>query len=390
MTGKRLSLAVDWLTNTEVYDTRGKSGLEGGVAAFYDAKKREHSFLYTEITGYFISFLSLLHRYSRNKEIKRKLIKSAEWITKTMRYEGSDPYAQGAISWQYDLRQGKATKAYSFDCAMCSKALFDAYIVSGNKRFLAQAEKTLQWIIDVMMNEDGSVKPAYDWGEKRFTYDKSKWYEVPGSLHIKMAIPLLQASELLNKNNYAKSAEKIGKWGLGLQENTGGFEVNRHLKYVNAHAHCYALEGLAYLHSYTGNDKFLEAFRKGILWLLNSQNRDGSIREWSRNKRLVMNKKTSYVAAQASRLFLIAYTLFRDETFLSASRKALNFALSMQCMDKGDANAFGGFFEGCDLLGPFKFKSKIINTWATIFTSHALLMHKQYTTDAEAMPRELF
>jgi len=386
---ERLSLAINWLRNIEAY-TRRTGELEGGITASYDTRKREYSFLYTEITGYCISFLSLLHLYSPNEENKRRLVKSTEWIIKTMSYKGSDPYAQGAVSWQYDFQQGKATKAYSFDCAVCSKALLDAYLVSGNTNFLEQAEKILELVTNIMMNEDGSIKPAYDWEEQRFSYDKSKWYEASGSLHVKMVIPLLQASEFLNKNNYAKAAEKIGRWGLGLQEENGGFKVNKHLKYINSHAHCYALEGLVYLHFHTSDNQFLEAFRKGILWLLNSQNRDGSVREWSKNRRLIMNKKTSYVAAQASRLFLIAYTLFRDERFVSASQKALSFALSMQCMNEKDSNAFGGFFEGYDLLGPFEFKSKIINTWATIFTSHALLMHEQNTTNAEAMTRELF
>jgi len=348
----------------------------GGVNAYYDIGAKGYPFVYTEITGYAVSLLIYLSKHFGENAFIEKAQASVNWLIDFMRYEGEDDNAMGSFSWAYDFR-GKRKKTYSFDCGICARALIDLYKITGDKRCLSQAQQTLSWLVKKMQNEDGSLKPSYDWSQKKSLSNPSIWYENPGCLHAKMAIPLALGSEVLNDPTFINSAKSLIQWALKLQRSSGRLIVNTHDKRTNVHAHCYALEGIIYLYNFLKEgDELLNSFIQGANWLLTAE-KNGRLNEWSDVGFLESNLQTTYVASQAIRIWLIAHRLTGDKQFMNAADRALTYVLSTQC-NADNSRIRGGFYEGYKKTGPFTRRINQINSWATIFAIQALIMHQKY------------
>ena len=375
---------IRWMFDSGIYNAEQSAAeIYGGLNAYYDIERGVYPFVYTEITGYSISLFAQLYKYSGNEVFLKRAQSSAKWLIDVMRYSGEDKNARGSFAWAYDFTEGKQLKAYSFDCGVCTKAFLDLHEVTHDDQYLAQTKETLDWLTQVMQNEDGSLKASYNWSLKRSLSVPSIWYENSGCLHAKMCIPLAFGSKTLNDPSLIKLAEVLLHEALKLQRRDGGFMVNNFDNRVNLHAHCYALEGIIYLHnSLKERDDLLTSFIRGAEWLLNVE-KDGKLPEWDTARFLEAKLQTSYVAAQAIRIWLIAYKLTKDQRFLDGANRSLSYILSMQC-DTADNRARGGFYEGYRIFDPLRFRINRINTWATIFAIQALIMYQRFQTSEAA------
>ncbi|RME78894.1 MAG: hypothetical protein D6784_01745, partial [Chloroflexi bacterium] len=172
---------------------------------------------------------------------------------------------------------------------------------------------------------------------------------------------------------YAAAARRVCDWALGLQDEDGAIRANASVPQVVSHPHCYALEGLLYAHFALGDERYLQAARRGADWLVSGQNRDGSIsieykKPWHRMGRRIVEKvrpkRVIDATSQAIRIWLILFYLEGDERYLQAARRAAEFVQSMQCTRSPDRNAVGGFY--------FWPGHPVMFTWGTMFALHAL------------------
>ena len=79
----------NWLMTSGLFvsDTDDKNC--GGVYSFYDEKSDEFSFLYPEITGYFISTMKFLNSYHDDKKYSQYAKLSSDWLIEIFEKYGS-------------------------------------------------------------------------------------------------------------------------------------------------------------------------------------------------------------------------------------------------------------------------------------------------------------
>jgi hypothetical protein len=225
-----------------------------------------------------------------------------------------------------------------------------------------------------MQQANGGFLSMYDAETGEQAHVGDNFYNDYGCLHAKHAIGLLKLAQVTGDDRYIVATERVCDWVLGLQDEDGAFRATERLLQVVSHPHCYATEGLLYAHHVLKTERYLSAAHRAGEWLLNVQNRDGSIniaykRRWWRMGRRVTEvlfpRRVTDATAQAIRIWLILYYLDGGrQEFLAACHRAVGFLQSMQCTFTADQNAKGGFY-----YWPGR---PIMFTWCTMFAVNAM------------------
>jgi hypothetical protein len=181
----------------------------------------------------------------------------------------------------------------------------------------------------------------------------------------------LKLFNVTGDTRFKESAEKVCAWVLNLQIENGAFSTTESRSYIFTHAHCYATEGLLYAYLSLGHKEYLEAIVNSGKWLIQAQNKDGSLYSFY-NRHVLLPNKTTDATAQASRIWTILYHLTGERDYLHAAQKSARFLAHMQCQEKSDPNAFGGLFYQSREVGKLRYIYPILNTWPLIFAVHAL------------------
>jgi len=384
-----IKLALNWLTKTPIYNKDSTEEREGGICATYNLKTHTYTHLYTEITAYAIELFLYLYKYSKNESYLQLAKTSTDWIL-NMTAMTDEKDAKGSFSWKYDLPNGPvSTSAFSFDVSICTNALIDMYNETKEKKYLKAAKDACRWLFEVMRNDDFSFKVKYDWNLHNFSTDEKSWYLFSGCLHTKIAISFAKLFQITNEAKYKEYTLKTIEWGLSQQKADGSFRVNIMNQKTFAHPHCYALEGMLYAYLQFRNKEFLNASIKAAEWLIRVQETDGGIRDWHNGYLSLRYSKSSGIAAQAIRTWVVLHSLTKNKKYLVAARNAANFLQKMQCRNKSDSYAYGGFFSKKRHYFFISRKVPHIYSWMAIFTIHALSILENYSLDRNYSTSEL-
>ncbi len=125
---------------------------------------------------------------------------------------------------------------------------------------------------------------------------------------------LLKLHAASGEERFDVAGRKVCDYVLNLQAANGLFWSMPSKDFVFTHAHCYACEGFLSAGAYTGDDRYTEAALKGIKWLQESQNADGSVYQVyadkrglkKRSKQTIEAFKAADASSQAARLFALA------------------------------------------------------------------------------------
>jgi uncharacterized protein YyaL (SSP411 family) len=365
---KPVEMAVHWLLNSGIYVLSPDSQNYGAVFSHYQSGRRDFELVYAEATGYVISLLKYLSRIGPSDSLVAHARASGDWLaTWAERHNGI--IAMG-------IRQGEEVReAYAFDNGVCCKGFLDLYELTSDKRYLTCAERIADWLLNRALNDDGSVKPVYDFDSAEFKEDRSTWYKVSGSFQSKIAMPLLQLSGIIDEKRFRDAALKICNWAIGQQTPRGSFPVNKAVKATYLHFHSYTVEALLYAYGREREQHFLQAAEKAIDWALSVQGPDGVLPRW--HGRGPIKNHASDVQAQALRLFSLVRMLTRRAELAEALPRTLNPLLNSQRNDR-DPRTWGGFIEGSETrYRIIPRKSFNMTSWATMFAIHAVDLVKR-------------
>ena len=139
---------------------------------------------------------------------------------------------------------------------------------------------------------------------------------------------LLKIAEATGETSYDEAGRRVCDYTLNLQDADGLFWAMPSKDFVFTHAHCYACEGFLSAGAYTGDERYTEAALKGITWLKNAQNPDGSVFQVYADHRGMKHKlrraidafKAADATSQAARLFMLA-----GEGYEEPYERAVNF-----------------------------------------------------------------
>jgi uncharacterized protein YyaL (SSP411 family) len=351
-----LDSAIEWIIESGVQDTNG------GFYAWYDCEKDCYSFLYPEITGYAIQFLTGLYESTGKNVFLKKAIAAGDWLLKIQR-------KNGAFYCKYFDGTKKIDKSlYTFDAGICLSGLLSLYDATSDEKYFKSSLNIANWLLK-NQNPDGSFIAGYT--PDNSVIEDHHWSRTSGCHHLKNLIPLLKLYDVLEDKKFYDSAERLLKWGLGLQSETGRFYVSYKLEETYSHANCYAIEGILKAAKYFENKTPSKHIISASRWLSKVQNDDGSI--WNYHNTEKERIKTSEALAQAIRIWILTkkFTDTEKSEFETNIKRGLSFLEKTQC-SSGNTHSSGGIFYG-QRNGE---KIRHVNTWATLFTIQALLFLK--------------
>lgn len=350
--------AKSWLFNSGIVISNPSDNHFGSVHSFYDEKKNEFSFIYPEITGYFLSTLRFLYDLEKNNDYLTSGQQTSDWLMKLNQDNG------GIIQGIYDSKVQMLS--YSFDTAICAKGFLDYFLISNDKKYFEFSKKLISQI-EIFLESDGTLKPLKNLSTNNFEENRKIWYKQKGCLHIKNSMPFFQMYKITNDENYLKKGILICDTFSKYQNNDGSFHLHQNSNVVNLHTLCYALEGLFYAYYVTKNKKYLQSVKNSLNWVIKNIPEDGGVNLWFNTK---YHEKAAYPIAQLIRLFILLDKTQEDD-FLKYAVKLSSFLFSLQA-DSENISVNGGFYEGFT-KSIFSWK-KIpkINSWTTMFAIQSI------------------
>jgi uncharacterized protein YyaL (SSP411 family) len=328
----------------------------GAVHSYYDTKGKEYSFLYPEITGYYLSTLKFLY----DKEKSEKYIEMAK-LSSTWLMDVHEKY--GGIIMGVGPEPRMTEQIFSFDTSICAKGFLDLYEITNDEKYKDFAKKLIDWLVTACIEEDGTVRPVMDRKSGKFV-ETAMWYAQKGCFGIKLAMPLLQFGDSKLKEVAIKISDTCKKF----QNTDGSFALHLGSKSVNLHSHSYALEGLIYAYSKLKDLTYLDSCRKGLDWVVNQINEDGSVYLWTNFN---YKAKAAYPIAQLIRLMILVDNVENTSKYFESAKKLTNFLLTLQAKEE-DPKMNGGFYEEFHKSLTGWKKQHRINSWTSMFALQAL------------------
>jgi len=314
---------VNWFFNSKIRDKNG---------AVYSWVNPEHEgYIYPEIIGYYIKFFSYLYSIEKKDEYKALAVSSADYLSSILSKNGS-------VS-----REGIE---YVFDTGICLSGMLSLdknNLLKQNHR--ESIDAMAKFIKNTLSKKVASLKNGEPF------IDNTKWSLSYGALLIKTAISLVEYGKFSKNQEYLDFAEKMVEEIVNKTFKGNRFSINEFQDWTYAHTHCYATEGLCFLHL-NGYDQYLEIIQKSAQWLADIQNEDGSIYNWH-NREDQKKERQGDATSQSIRIWL-----FTDkDKYRKNVDKAISFLKTLQSPD-------GGLH--------YNNNSKDVNSWVSMFASQAL------------------
>ena len=355
----------NWLISSGLFVSDNNSKHYGAVYSFFDEKSNDYSFLYPEITGYFVSTMRFLHTLDSNDKYSKYAKSSSDWLISI--YEKYNSIIQG-------IKNNSPTSnlSYSFDTAICAKGLLDYYELSNDEKYLSYAKTMLDDLVNQFIESNGTMIPFKDITTNTPIQDDSVWYKQKGCLHIKTAMPFFQISQYLDEPNFLKIGKMICNSISKYQNSDGSIRLHEKSKIINLHTLSYALEGLVYGYNFTKDKQYLTIIKNSLDWCLNQISNDGSIQLWHNSR---YHSKAAYPIAQLIRILALVNSIEKNAHYKYKVEILYNFLISLQASN--DSHTInGGFYEEYykSLLG-WK-KRYRINSWTSMFALQAIYWYE--------------
>jgi uncharacterized protein YyaL (SSP411 family) len=339
----------------------------GGVFSFFDEKKNSFSFLYPEITGYFVSTLKFLYHIEKDEKYLKYAKHSCDWLIGVYEKYGSIIQGIKSDSSTSDL-------SYSFDSAICAKGLLDYYEITGNNYYLDYSKKILTDLSKESIQPDGSLMPFKDITTNQYQENTDVWYKQKGCLHVKTSMPFFQINQYVNDNTFLEIGNSICSSISNFQNSDGSIRMHYDSKIINLHTLCYALEGLVYAYNVTKNNDYLQYSEKAIVWCLQQILDDGSILLWHNSK---FKSKAAYPIAQLIRILILLDKINNNSKYRSSIDRLYNFLISLQATHTSQ-KIDGGFYEEF-YKSLFGWKKRLrVNSWTSMFALQAIHWNQNY------------
>jgi hypothetical protein len=320
---------ISWLKDSNICSS------QGAVYSWLNPEKE--GYIYPEIIGYYIKLFSYLYLKNGDDEFLIRAKKSADYLSQNLDDNGS---------------VGREGHQYVFDTAIGVSGL-----ISLSKVTILTLEQTnalhqmSEFIYNTLSQENVVLK------EGKAIIDNDRWSLSYGSLLIKNAMALHEASDFFKNEKYKELSDEMVSKIINNSFQEGYFTINSKRNEVYTHPHCYATEGIIFLIS-RGYTQYLPLLTKSATWLAQHQNEDGSMKNWF-FKHNVDIEKQGDASSQAIRIWLFA----DKDRFSGNIKRATTFLQSLQTEDGGIAYNVNSQNE----------KSQDINSWVTMFSLQAAL-----------------
>lgn len=131
---KIISNGINWITNSGIQNKDKKNKNYGGYYAWYDEKKGKYSYLYSEITGYLITFHCFIYSLKKSKKNLIAAEAAAMWLINRAQFSFGGFKCFELIDKNLNILD-KSSLSYSFDNGVILNGLVNLYKITKKKRY---------------------------------------------------------------------------------------------------------------------------------------------------------------------------------------------------------------------------------------------------------------
>jgi mannose-1-phosphate guanylyltransferase len=335
-------------------------------------------FLFSEVTGYAIRDLLLLHSITGERIYLNKALQAADWLIYT---------ASNEIGWirtryyfEQDTDENRGLDSFtggnifSFDNGICLNglvALYEAiksqavgkFTMKENLQPLAEKIHVLAGNLVAIINRDGSIPAICDDLGTELQFENPRWSQQRGSFQAKIAEALAELYRVTLEEQYADAARQLCRFAISWQKPDGRFITDAKGN-TQLHPHCYSAEGVFRVGIILKEESFIASARRATEWAL-SQCHKGQIAQEIGDT--IHGLSCHRTDAQAQVLRLGAQLLqaeILDEKYWQPISDLAESVLAMKHPQEGYFR-YGYYEDGTE--------SKTLSYWTNMFAFHSLL-----------------
>jgi mannose-1-phosphate guanylyltransferase len=271
------SLIGDYVKNLDLF-------FEEGVGAVREGTRDDGRppFLFSEVTGYAIRDLLLLHSLTGDPSYFERAVAASDWLTETACDAGG--WVRTRFYFERDADEERRLDSFaggnifSFDNGICLGGLVSLYEalrreaatrpeLSEMEQRLAEKVRHLADNLVARVDEDGSIAAIFDARGAEVLVESPRWSQQRGSFHAKIAEALAELYALVRVEAYGEAARRICRFAISRQTEEGRFVTDAQGN-TQLHAHCYSAEGLLRAGTILGEEEFVAAARRATEWAL--------------------------------------------------------------------------------------------------------------------------
>lgn len=361
----RLDRLLGWLKDAPLQEHSGADA--GGVYAWIDEASGRRPYLYSEITGYFMTLAVQLAR-ARPGEAGYWLHRAraaADWILDVALLPDG-----ALLSRKYPDRAAGADDPYSFengvsaffDCAMVGYGLLNVHGFAHERRYLEAAVRLADFCLRAFESPDRRTRYAlYGTRQGAPLAPGPRWSSSWGPFAVKCAMFFHTLYRYTGDARYAAFVERITVDALRVQNTAGGFGTGMNRDVVPLHPHNYAVEGLLYLAAHGLRDDLHGTIHRAVdfSFARGMDGDDGPLQQIADNPADRIAGIRSDVLAQSLRTYYVA-KLIESRFEWSWERNVERY---VQMLDACTL-ASGGTAYGEDEYGPRRLHA---NAWCHFF-----------------------
>jgi hypothetical protein len=299
-----------WLCDSGIQVEEGAPDA-GGVGAWIDSVGRR-SYLYSEITGYFMTFAVRLAALQSDARWLERAERAARWIVDC----AQDPSGAVLCRKGHAVDGVSATFAFEgghtwlFDCAMVGYGLLTTWRATGNSQWLDAAERIGGFVRGIFHRLDEADAAAFDLTTNEIVPPGPRWSRHLGPFELKCVLFLDSLHRITGESAYRDLVNRLLERTLATQHPSGRFGTDREGFTTHLHPHFYAVEGLLYLASGGERPDLLDRAEAAIDWAFSECLRPGAlVQAWSSHPASVISGIRTDILAQALRAHEIVRAL---------------------------------------------------------------------------------
>ena len=359
--------AAAWLMESGAQIQSADASIDGGFVSWYDAETQSYPYVYSEITGYALTMLTVMHRRTGEAKYLDRAVQAARWLMRTA-HSGTGGF-RCLVPLHTSRFDYKVDQIYTFDCGVILSGLVNVYRATQLPDVLAAAVRVADWLVGPAQKARG-FQPMYEITPSggAFVESDAEWSLSAGSYHTKIAIGLLNLFDVVKEPRYLSGVTNACDYALTFQEENGRFATFPAGRGTNSHPHAYSAEGLWVVGSVLGRRDYLDASAAATGWLLDMQSPEGVIPRHYHNGAALYNERVD-VLSQALRLAVIHRADGRISRDIQPNLDSLIALILRNQLASDDRRIDGGFSFGRLSDGTVM---PHVNVWVTMFALQAL------------------
>ncbi len=339
----RLQAALDWIGCAQ-----SASG-DGGISKGYHVIRRHWWPSYPETTGYTIPTLLNAAVALGRTDLRTLALSLADYLLKAATPDGA------VVHWA-----DPSSQPVVFDTGQVLFGWLAAYSASQDVRYLEAATRAGNWLTSIQDNSGAWIKYQH--------------LGVVKTIDSRVAWALLELYRQTKQDGYRQAAVRNLDWVLGQQDGDGWFKhcAFRETEDPYTHTLVYTAEGLYESGCLLDDERYIDAAIRTADSLLARQRADGWLAStYGSGWRATSRSSCLTGDCQASRLWLLLFTLRNNPAYAEAAERSILFVSRRQNLTASNLGVRGGIAGSTPIYG--RYERFTYPNWAAKFYVDALL-----------------